>query len=159
MGGMALLSFMYYYWAANIRVWLYWLRTSMPSWVTLERASITSSSSAALLSSQLPFQQPISTYSSNPVVVHTVKIRNQCRRSFGFTRLWFNGPVTKNHMFIPSVTDEAFNIWALNGLHSLYNLYIDNKFASFEQLVEKFNIQKSGFTRCSVHTMRTIWTF
>uniref|UniRef100_A0A8C2L4R0 Reverse transcriptase domain-containing protein n=1 Tax=Cyprinus carpio TaxID=7962 RepID=A0A8C2L4R0_CYPCA len=126
LGGMALPNFMYYYWAANIRAWLHWLRrnTSLPSWVTLERASITSSSPTALLCSRLPFKQSISTYSSNPVVVHTVKIWNQCRRSFGFTGLLFAAPVSNNHMFIPSVTDEAFNSWALNRLRSLYNLYI-----------------------------------
>lgn len=54
LGGMALPNFMYYYWAANIRAWLYWLRrdTFLPNWVTLDRAFnyIQLSYSIALLS-------------------------------------------------------------------------------------------------------------
>ena len=59
-GGMALPNFMYYYWAANIRLLLYWMGKSAaaPDWTVMEGASIVSASPAALLCAKLPFTQP-----------------------------------------------------------------------------------------------------
>lgn len=71
-GGMALPNFMYYYWAANIRLLLYWMGESAaaPEWTIMEGASIVSTSPAALLYAKLPFTQPLSSFTSNPIVVH-----------------------------------------------------------------------------------------
>lgn len=74
MGGMALPSFMYYYWAANIRILLYWMRHEYrgSDWLGLEFTSVKSTSLAALLCSKLPFTQPISAFTANPVIIHSV---------------------------------------------------------------------------------------
>lgn len=75
MGGMALPNFLYYYWAVNIRVLLYWMDNNNDNtdseWLNLEEASINSTSLKALLCSKLPFTQPISNLTSNPVVLHS----------------------------------------------------------------------------------------
>lgn len=146
-GGMALPNFMYYYWAANIRALLYWMRnnTSSPSWKTLEAASVTSSSLDALLCSKLPLSQPISALTSNPIVVHSLKIWNQFRRSFKLTDLSFAAPLSNNHMFVPSLMDKAFITLSNKGMSRISDLYIDNLFASFEQLTQKFNLSNSNF--------------
>lgn len=59
MGGMSLPNFMYYYWAANIKTVLYWMRRDNvnPSWMALEGASIELTSPAYFLCSKLPFKQ------------------------------------------------------------------------------------------------------
>ncbi len=100
-GGMALPNFMYYYWAANIRALLYWINndTSPPVWLILEGASVGPTSLAALLCSRLPFAQPISSLISNPVVIHSIKIWNQIRRSFSLKDLLQAAPIIKNYMF------------------------------------------------------------
>lgn len=146
-GGMALPNFMYYYWAANIRSLLYWVRSdaAVPKWTILEGASIESTSLAALLCVRLPFTQPISSFTSNPVIIHSIKIWNQFRRSFSLGGLSQAAPITKNHMFLPSVMDGAFDSWSRGGVVLLSDLYIDNIFASFEQLVQKYDIPRSHF--------------
>jgi len=150
MGGMALPNFMYYHWAANRRALLYWLRDDgldVAEWAGLERASIGSSSPAALLCSKLPLEEPISVFTSNPVVIHSIKIWDQFRRAFKFTDLSLAAPLIKNHMFVPSMMDEAFNVWVGSGVGALSDLYIENKFASFEQLQQKYGLHKSFFYR------------
>ena len=100
-------------------------------WMVLERASIGSTSPAALLCSKLPFKQPISAFTTNPVVIHSIKTWNQFRRTFNLTDLSLVVPLIKNHMFVPSMMDEAFNVWARNGIGKLSDLYIGNRFATF----------------------------
>lgn len=53
----------------------------------------------------------------------------------------------KKHLFIPSMQDSFFDIWAGKGLISLSDLYINGTFASFEQLVQRYDIPKSHFYR------------
>lgn len=127
MGGMALPNFMYYYWAANIRALLYWVRNdvTVPGWTILEGASIGSTSLAALLCSKLPFTQPISSFTSNPLVLHSIKIWNQFRRFFSLSGLSQAAPISKYHMFVPSVMDKDFGTWSGRGVVSLSDLYID----------------------------------
>ena len=127
MGGMALPNFIYYYWAANIRALLYWIRNdgtyvNSTEWMVLERASIGSTSPVALLCSKLPFAQPISAFTTNPIVIHSIKIWNQFRRTFNLTDLSHATPLIRNHMFVPSMIDEAFNVWARNGIGALSDL-------------------------------------
>lgn len=114
-------------------------------WLNLERASVNSTSLKALLCSKLPFTQRVSNFTSNPVVLHSIKIWNQFRRSFSLTDLSQATPLARNHMFIPSLIDEVFDRWSRRGMLSLSDLYIDGNFASFEQLVQKYHIPKSHF--------------
>jgi len=149
-GGMALPNFLYYYWAANIRALMYWksdINNDTPKWLILENASCGLTSLPALLCCELPLVKPISHYTINPTVAQSVKIWNQFRKSFALRGLSLSAPIAKNHMFIPSILDGAFGIWCRNGISSLQDLYVDNNFASFEQLVNKFDIPRSHFFR------------
>ncbi len=138
MGGMALPNFLYYYWAANIRVLLYWMGNDNDNdntdteWLNLEGASVSFTSLKALLCSKLPFTQPISNFTSNPVVLHSFKIWNQLRRSFSLIDLSQATPIAKNHRVAPSLMEGVFDRWARKGVISLSDLYIDGNFASFE---------------------------
>lgn len=48
--------------------------------------------------------------------------------------------VSNNDMFAPSSADEAFDVWGLNGIHSLYDICVDDGFASFGQLTQRFGV-------------------
>ena len=150
-GGMALPNFIFYYWSANIRALVYWMRAvegpDVPEWLVLESSSCAPTSLPALLCSKLPSQKPTSFYSNNPIVIQSVKIWNQFRRSFTLNNFCLYAPIVKNHMFIPSISDGAFDIWRRGGISSLHDLYVDNVFASFEQLVSKYAIPRSHFFR------------
>ena len=76
-------------------------------WLNLEGASLNFTSLKALLCSKLPFTQPISDFTSNPVVLHSIKIWNQVRRAFSLRDLSQATPITKNHMFAPSLIDHV----------------------------------------------------
>lgn len=132
MGGMALPNFMFYYWAANIRAMLYWVNNdvTVPVWSVLEGASVRSTSLSALLCAKLPFAQPISHFTSNPII----KIWNQFRRSFSLKDIPQAAPIAKNHMFTPSMMDDTFDVWSRKDLISLSDLYVDGTFASFKQI-------------------------
>ena len=148
-GGLALPSFLFYYWAANIRALLYWMinEAAMPVWLALERSSVRFTSLAALLCSDLPPTQPITSFSSNPVVIYSVKIWNQFRKSFSLRGMSQAAPIVNNHMFLPSMMDDACAIWAKRGVFSFSDLYVDGSFAAFEQLIQKYNIPRSHFYR------------
>ena len=49
-------------------------------------------------------------------------------------------PIINNHLFQPSIVDKGFQIWQDKGIRSMWYLYIDNTFASFEQLSQKFGL-------------------
>ena len=56
-------------------------------------------------------------------------------------------PVYRNHAFPPSLSDATFNMWRLDGIVTLDNLYINKHFASFSQLKEKFSLPTTHFFR------------
>ena len=89
----------------------------------------------------------MSDFTSNPVVLHSIKIWNQFRRSFSLRDQSQATTVTKNHIFAPSLIDDVFDGWSRGGMVSLSNLYIDSSFASIEQLVQRYHIPKSHFYR------------
>lgn len=149
-GGLSLPNFQYYYWSANIRAMLYWLNPSQdssPKWLQLENLSCGPASLHALLCSKLPLPEPIIRYSVNPVIKHSLKIWAQFRRAFSLNNMLINAPISRNNMFKPSIIDGFFDIWTRNGLATLKDLYIDDNFASFEQLSLKYKIPNSHFFR------------
>lgn len=150
-GGLGLPNFRFYYWAANISIMLHWKHYSLdntpPKWLLLEGISCRSASLHALLCSKLPFSESISTYSANPIVKHSLKIWAQFRRSFSLNDFSIHAPITKNNMFAPSMTDEAYDGWAQRGLIKLSNMYDEGNCMSFEQLRLKYNIPRTHFFR------------
>ncbi len=76
---------------------------------------------------------------------HSLRIWTQFRRSFGFKDPSLLSPVARNHFFLPSMQDGSFRSWSDKGITCFKDLFIDNLFASFEQLVSHFGLTKSDF--------------
>lgn len=148
-GGLALPNFLFYYWAANIRSILFWTKKddTVPPWVTIENSSTGPVSLVSLLCTKLPLAKPISSFTLNPLVIHSLKIWYQFRRHFALTELSLVAPPQGHCMFAPSITDRAFSMWSDRGIMSMYDLFYDNVFIAFEQLVQKFNIPRAHFFR------------
>ena len=47
---------------------------------------------------------------------------------------WSNS-IQVDHQFMPSIIDSAFHEWANRGVATIENLFIDNTFASIDQLM------------------------
>lgn len=75
--------------------------------------------------------------SPNPVLTHTLKIWAQFRRHFGLQSASILGPMVSNCLFPPSYVDSAFRVWR-GAIRLLRDLYFDNTFCSFEELVRNF---------------------
>ncbi len=146
-GAMSLPDFLYCYWSANIRAMLYWLRKdTTASWVIVERASI-QFALLPVLCAMLPISQSLSNITSNPVVKYSIKIFYQFRCYFKLSDPPLATPVVRNPMFISPTIGVAFDSWSNNGINSLHDLYIDGTYASFDQLVNKFDIPRLHFYR------------
>lgn len=143
-GGLGLPNLIGYYWAANTHKITSWFTTPQSIWCRSESASC-SSSLLALTCSTLPLLP--SNFTSNPVVIGTLKIWAQIRHHFRWLTLPLASPICNNHLFIPAKTDPRFNTLANKGLRSLGDLYIDGVFASFNQLISTFNLHRSDFFR------------
>ncbi|KAF3848746.1 hypothetical protein F7725_015243 [Dissostichus mawsoni] len=85
--------------------------------------------------------------SKSVVVKGCLKIWNQFRRHFGLQITPVSAPVHSNPLFTPSVIDRAFLIWKDLGIVSIKQLYISGIFASFDQLTQAFNLQRTHFFR------------
>lgn len=149
LGGMALPNFKLYYWAANLKIIQFWAHSgtvfSSPFWLEMEAASCGPVSLSAL--AHAPIKSSSANYTGNIIVRTSLRIWNQFRRHFGLQTYSILAPITANHMFQPSLVDAAFTIWSNLGIKSFKDLYIDNVFASFEQLSEKFDLPKHHLFR------------
>lgn len=149
LGGMALPNFRYYYWAANIRILQYWLQYEIwntpPAWLEIEALSSQRVSLSALAHS--PVKCPPSTHTKNIIVKTSWRIWSQFRRHFGLQTYSTLAPLASNHTFPPSLQDGAFNNWANLEIRSIKDLFINDTFASFQQLSDKFALPKHNFFR------------
>ena len=147
LGGLALPNLRFYYWAANIRVCKYWLQyeafDSPPTWLLMEVNSVKPVSLSALVYS--PIQSSTSPYTKNRIVKTSLRIWVQFRRYFGLQSFSAYAPLAANHAFPPSLVDGAFVRWSILGIKNFKDLYIDNVFASFQQLTDKFSLPKEHF--------------
>lgn len=64
-------------------------------------------------------------------------IWRQSKHSFHRQTYSISAPVTVNHVFPPSLTDDAFQTWPNLGIKSFKYLYINKTFAPFHQLSDK----------------------
>lgn len=85
--------------------------------------------------------------SSNRVVYNSLKIYSQFRKHFGLHQLSFSSPIASNNLFPPSLQDATFRGWRSKGLKNFKDLFIENKFASFAQLSNKYDLPTSHFFR------------
>lgn len=137
-GGQALPNFQGYYWASNINKILRWTSpkcfASNPPWLHIERSS--SCSLHSHIYSQLPID--VHTILNNPVVSNTVKIWVPFRNQLGLHRASIYMPIFINHLFLPSLSDLPFDIWASKTLSTLNDLY-ENNFS------DKYDLPNSRF--------------
>lgn len=110
----------------------------------MESASC-SSSLRALACNTLPFSP--GSFTTNPVVIGTLKIWAQIRRYFGWLTLPLSTPICNNHLFIPAKSDSNFISLENKGIRELGDLYIEDLFASFNQLISRFSLNRSDFFR------------
>lgn len=143
-GGLGLPSFIHYYWASNIQKILFWLHLPETNWCLIESQTCFSSL-PALVYSSLPLKT--SQFTSNPVILSTLKIFNQFRCHYKFTSASVLGPIYKNHLFPPSMLDSLFRQWSSSGLERFKDLYVDDSFNSFENLCIKYNLPHNHFFR------------
>ena len=120
-GGLGLPNFMLYYWAANIQKILSWWYESELDWCKMESLSCHASSLTALTCSPLPLS--VSNYTSNPVILSTLKIWTQFRKHFKLNNFVLLGPLCNNHTFLPSKLDSAFVLWKEKGIISFRDLF------------------------------------
>lgn len=148
-GGLALPNFQYYYWASNLCSMSFWAYcdtgNEMLKWVELEKRSCGDLSLSALIGAAIPL--PHNLVIKNPIVRTTNKIYSQFRQHFGLRNMSLFSPIASNFSFPPSKEDVTFRAWFRQGLKTFDDFYIENKFASFEQISTKFNIPPSGFFR------------
>ena len=114
-------------------------------WCQMEAKSCRSTSLPALVCSSLPL--PFSHYTSNPIVLSSLKIWSQFRTHFKFKTPSTLAPLTNNHMFAPSVIDCAFRIWSRNGIKTVRDLYDSNIFSSFQRLKDKYALSGNDLFR------------
>lgn len=116
-------NFQHYYWAANIRMLTFWVDPDKgkiaPDWLFFEKVIVCS-----LLCFGLPLVGPISKFTKNPVINHSLKIGKQFRRAFGINDLSIMAPFVGNHVFPPSLLDGAFAVWEAGGVHTLEDMYM-----------------------------------
>lgn len=122
-GGLSLPNFQFYYWSVNTKNVLYWTHLPQgdrgPKWLQLQHAWCPLVSLHALACSKLPLLEPLSSYCSNPVVKHSLKIWNQFQSAFSLTDMLKHTPLIRNNMFKPSETDNAFEIWVSCGVRMI----------------------------------------
>lgn len=143
MGGLALPSFIHYYWAANVQKILYWLHSPTTNWCVLEEQSCQHSSLRALIYSSLPSKP--SRFSSNPIVLSTLKIWNQFRSHYKFLSASILGPIHNNHFFPPSTMSLSFIEWLRRDIYCFHGLYDSGTLDSFENLQKRHNLPRQMF--------------
>lgn len=78
---------------------------------------------------------------------HSLKVWYQIKKTFNLTNIYSFAPICHTHAFHPSQSDPVFSIWKGKGLTTIKDLYIENVFASFDQLKAKFDLPPSHFFR------------
>lgn len=121
-----------------------WFTSAQSNWCQIEAKSCSSSSLQALVCSSLPSP---SLYTSNPIVIGTLKIWAQIRRSSGWLTLPQTTPICNNHLFLPAKFDPRFTFVSRSGLRYFRDMHVNGCSVSFEQLRKTFNFSGSDFLR------------
>lgn len=75
-----------------------------------------------------------------------LRIWRQYRHHYGL-QTSISAPIAANFAYSPSMMDTTFLQWLALGIATFSDLYIDNVFASFQQLAEKFALPRHNFFR------------
>ncbi len=138
-GGLALPNFMGYYWAANLQ------NVNVGIISQRQIGTCISTSLPALITMKLPFSTY--QYTSSPVVSSTLKIRSQFRQTYKLKDFSLLSPLSNNPLFPAGKIDYTYVQWQSIGLAKCSDFYIDNTFASFNDLLQKFQLAQSNLFR------------
>ncbi len=127
-----------YYWAANLLKVNCWYNFPETDWCKAEADTCISTSLPALITMKLPFS-PYQ-YTSNPVVSSTLKIWSQFRQTYRLKDFSLLSPLSNNPLFPAGKIDYTYVQWQSIGLNKCSDFYIDNTFASFNDLLQKFQL-------------------
>lgn len=145
LGGLALPSLRFYYWATNTRILKNWLQYEAfdppPAWLVMEVGSANPVSLKALVHS------PVHSSTKNVMVKASLRIWVQFECYFGLQTFSIYAPLAANHAFPPSLIDGVFSRWITFGIRNFKDFYIDNVAAAFQQLSDKFSLPKQHFFR------------
>uniref|UniRef100_A0AAQ5XLH4 Reverse transcriptase domain-containing protein n=1 Tax=Amphiprion ocellaris TaxID=80972 RepID=A0AAQ5XLH4_AMPOC len=151
-GGLGPPVLKHYYWAANVRALIFWQQDTLdnhtipaPLWLKIESNSVCNSSLPAMLFSK--FEKPESFKNLCYTLKQSVRILNQIRKFLTLPDTSVQTPICFNHRFAPPWHDKSYHDWREKGLISILDLYVDGKFASFNQLKEKYSLPQSHFFR------------
>ncbi len=134
-----------YYWAANLLKVNCWYNFPETDWCKAEADTCISASLPALITMKLPFS-PYQ-YTSNPVVSSTLKIWSQFRQTYRLKDFSLLSPLSNNPLFPAGKIDYTYVQWQSIGLNKCSDFYIDNTFASFNDLLQKFKQTQSNLFR------------
>lgn len=147
-GGLSLPNLRTYYWAANFNAITLWLKEwndRIHTWLQIERVRSSPHSLSALLCAPLP--SLINNIKDNIIVTQSPRIVNQFKQLLGCQNISIHSPIMRNHLFQPSLMDNGFKTCYEKGIRSIKDLYINDTFASFEQLSKKFGLANNHFLR------------
>ncbi len=149
LGGLALPNLRFYYWATNIRIFKYWLQYEPfdppPAWLVFEASSAKPVSLKALVHS--PIHSSTFSYTKNVIVKTSLRVWVQFKRFFGLQTFSVYAPLAANHAFPPSLINSVFLRWTNLGIHNFKDLYVNDVFATFQQLSDEFSLPKQHFFR------------
>lgn len=111
--GLALPSLLSFYWAANIQKIHTWNNYPATDWCQMEAHSCGSISLSALFGA--PLNSYPANYTSNLIVLSTVKIWKQFRCYFKTDSLSSLMPICNNHIFFPPSLNSEFSLWKEKG--------------------------------------------
>lgn len=147
-GGLSLPNLCMYYWAANLNAISLWLKDwndRIPAWLQVEKVTSIPHSLPALLCAPLP--PLVNNIKGNMIVTQSLCIVNQFKRCLGSQSISIHSPIIRNHLFQPSLLDNGLKTWCDKGIRSIEDLYVNNTFASFEQLSRQFGLTNNHFLR------------
>lgn len=139
-------NFQWYYWAAQLRMMMYYCSSDPPpAWVCME---------SFLLNSELPlsaylYSAPVKTLKrriGNPIISNMVNVWHKVHDVLGVGKTVSRfSPIQGNKHFKPGMIDAGFQTWTRSGLNKIEDLLCDFVMMSFEQPRVKFNLPKTHF--------------
>ena len=150
--GLGLPNFLSYYWPANAHKLLLWFTSPQSSWCQLESDSCTgiSSSPQALACGTLPL--PYSQYTSNPIVVASLKVWAQIRGHFKWSFLPQSTPICRNHL-CASQNWSALHVPGQKGSAFIERFVCGRVICEFQPATSHIWISQFGF----LLTFSTAW--
>lgn len=148
-GGLSLLRFLYYYWAANIHKLMFWVSKVSDDdslvWCRMEQYSSNPVSLRSVICSPLP--QSKHCWTNNPIISGCLKIWLQFRIHFKHKQALVTSPILVNINFALSLTGPSFQLWHRRGITCVMDLFKEGHFITFEQLKKDFSIPQSHLFR------------